>query len=193
MIVQAFRAILWILIIFLSYKIIDVVYQDIHFTKVKSEKESKRVEKMEKIREVQFVYRDEYCKFAKEWDELLNFAKEGKITLVKTNGDPNDTTAIITRDTTYISVVDSLFRGNASIIDSLPFIPFSKTNKKFKLEADKINLRNVLIDVFQLTDTDPIYQDPTQTEPNGPEEEPLQIGKMYTANYDLNRDPRFKK
>ncbi|MBI1182972.1 hypothetical protein GC194_01780 [bacterium] len=191
--ITAIRAVLWILIIILTYKIIDVVYQDIHFAKVKREKETARVEKMEKIRELQFVYRDEHRKFAKEWDALLKFARDGQITIVKTIGDPNDTTTQVQRDTTYKTVLDSLFKGKLATIDSLPFIPYSKAHKQFKLEADKINLRGVMVDVFQVTDTDPIFQDPEQTEANGPEEEPLQIGKMYTANYDLNRDPRLKK
>lgn len=188
--IVAIRAVLWVLIIFLSYKIVDVIYQDIHFSKVKSQKESARVVKMEKIRELQFVYRDEFRKFAKEWDTLLNFAKSGQITIVKTIGDPNDTTVEVIRDTNYVKVSDSLFHGSIVKIDSLPYIPFSKEGKKFSIDADKINLRQVFVDVMEIKDTDPIFQDPEQTEANGPDEEPLTIGKMYTANYDLNRDPR---
>jgi len=188
--IVAIRAVLWVLIIFLAYKVGDTIYQDIHFAKVKGQKESARVVKMEKIRELQFVYRDEYRKFTKDWDTLLNFAKIGKITIVKVIGDPSDTTIDVVRDTNYVKVADSLFHGNIAKIDSLPYIPFSKENKKFSIDADKINLRQVFVDVMEIKDTDPIFQDPEQTEPNGPDEEPLTIGKMYTANYDLNRDPR---
>ena len=188
------RAVLWVAIAALTYMIIDLVYQDLKFAKIKKIKETARCERLEKAREVQFVYRDEYRKFAKNWKDLTTFAKTGKITLVKTIGDPNDTTIQVVRDTSYVSVLDSIFDGNTAAIDSLPYIPFSKTNKKFKLEADKINLRNVMVDVFQITDTDPIFQDPDQTEPDGdPNDEPLQIGSMYQANYDFNRDPRRKK
>ncbi len=188
----AIRAVLWVLIIFLGYKIFDVVYQDIHFTAQKTRKESVRANKMEKIRELQFVYRDEYRKFAKNWDELLAFAKQGQINVVKVIGDPNDTSVVVQRDTTKIRVLDSVFAGNMAMVDSLPHIPFAGEFDSFKVQGDKINLRNVMVDVMQITDTKPIFQDPEQTEPNGPDEEPLQIGKMYTANYDLNRDPRQK-
>lgn len=188
------RAVLWVAIAVLSYLIIDLIYQDLKFEKMKTAKETARCERLEKAREVQFVYRDEYRKFAKNWDDLTTFAKTGKITLVKTTGDPNDTTIQVVRDTSYVSVLDSLFSGNIASIDSLSHIPFSKENKMFKLEANKINLRNVMVDVFQITDTDPIFQDPEQTESDGdPKSEPLQIGSMYQANYDFNRDPRRKK
>ncbi|MGB0429825.1 MAG: hypothetical protein ACPGLV_05080 [Bacteroidia bacterium] len=186
------RAVLWILIIFLGYKIFDVVYSDIHFAAQKARKESARADKMEKIRELQFVYRDEYRRFAKNWNELIAFADSGYINVVKVIGDPNDTAVVVQRDTTKITVLDSVFGGNTKMIDTLPHIPFAGEFDSFKVQGDKINLRSVMVDVMQITDTKPIFQDPEQTEANGPDEEPLQIGKMYTANYDLNRDPRQK-
>jgi hypothetical protein len=191
--IQIIRVVLWVVIAFLAYKIVSVVYADIRFSRIKAMKETARVERMEKIRSLQFAYRDQYRKFSKEWDELLQYGKEGKIMIIKTTGDPNDTTIEVKRDTSYISVIDSLFQGNKALVDSLPLIPYSKTQAKFALEADKINLRQVMVDVFQITDIDPIYQDPEQKEPSGPDEYPLQIGNMGTANYDLNRDPRLKK
>ena len=188
----AIRAILWVLIIFLGYQIFDVIYQDIHFAAVKTRKETARVEKMEKIRTLQFTFRDENRRFAKSWEELYAFVDSGVINVIKVIGDPNDTTITVQRDTTQVSVVDSLFKGDKAYVDTIWHIPFAGASDSFKVEADKINLRGVRVDVMQITDTKPIFQDPDQEEPSNPDEDPLMIGKMYTANYDLNRDPRKK-
>ncbi|MFY0673863.1 MAG: hypothetical protein JXQ87_10680 [Bacteroidia bacterium] len=188
----AIRAVLWVLIIFLGYKVFDVIYQDIHFAAVKTRKETARVVKMEKIRTLQFTFRDENRRFAKSWDELNTFVDSGVINVVKVIGDPNDTTQVVQRDTTQVSVLDSIFNGDRAYFDTIWHIPYAGANDSFKVEADKINLRGVRVDVMQITDTKPIFQDPEQEEPSGPDEDPLQIGKMYTANYDLNRDPRKK-
>ena len=185
----AIRAILWVLIIFLGYQIFDVIYQDIHFAAVKTRKETARVEKMEKIRTLQFTFRDENRRFAKE---LYAFVDSGVINVIKVIGDPNDTSITVQRDTTQVSVVDSLFKGDKAYVDTIWHIPFAGASDSFKVEADKINLRGVRVDVMQITDTKPIFQDPDQEEPSNPDEDPLTIGKMYTANYDLNRDPRKK-
>lgn len=190
----AIRVVLWAVIIFLGYSIVDLIYQDIHFANVKRHKETARVIKMEKIRELQFAYRDENRRFAKKWDELLTYAREGNITIIKTNGDPRDTTVEVTRDTTLISVKSKIFNDDVVYIDSLPYIPFSAEKKQFALDADKITLRNVMVDVFELRDTDPLFQDPERTEqdPDDLDDDPLTIGSMVQGNYDLNRDPRIQ-
>ena len=192
--ILAIRIVLWALIAVLGYLIVDVIYQDIHFAAVKARKETARVIKMEKIRELQFAYKDEHRKFAKKWDELLTYARDGKITVVKTIGDPRDTTQEVTRDTTYLDVAQEIFNGDRTYIDSLPYIPYSAEKKQFELDADKINLRNVLVDVFELRDADPIFQDPERTEedPDDLDDDPLTIGSMSQGNFDLNRDPRNK-
>jgi len=188
----AIRVVLWIIIVILAYTIIDVVYQDIHFAAVKARKETARVIKMEKIRDLQFAYRDEHRKFASKWNELLEFARKGELTTVKVIGDPRDTTQTVTRDTTYISVAKKLFDNDITIIDSLPYIPFSKEKKQFELQADKKNLRNVYVDVFLITDTDPIFQDPEQEKEDydDPDDDPLTLGSLSQGTFDLNRDPR---
>lgn len=169
---------LWIVIGVALYFLIDVVYADIHFQKEKTRIETKRVRRLEKIRELQFAFRDEHKRFASKWDSLLQFGKQGEFTIVKTIGDPNDTTVEVVRDTFKVNVVDSLFHGQANMVDSLPYIPLSKENKKFSLEADKINLRNVLVDVFKVVDTDPF----------DPEDDPLTLGSLQSANFDINRE-----
>ena len=173
-----------------------VVYEDIQFDKVKKVKEIARVERMKKIREVQFAYREENRKFAKTWDDLTSYAKDGKISIIKTIetfDEVADTLLSVRKDTSSVNVVDSLFNGFANEIDSLPYIPFSKENVKFSINAGKLELRGgVLVDVFEVTDMDPIYQDP-DADNNDPSDRPLQLGNMGASNFDLNRDPSMKK
>lgn len=188
----AIRVVLWAIILVLGYLIVDVIYQDIHFAAVKARKEKARVIKMEKIRELQFAYKDEHRRFAKKWDELLTYAREGNITVIKTIGDPRDTTVEVQRDTTLFSVSEKIFANDRVYIDSLPYIPFSPEKKQFALDADKITLRSILVDVFEIRDTDPIFQDPERTEEDidDIDDDPLTIGSMSQGNFDLNRDPR---
>lgn len=171
------RAILWVIIIFLAYKIIDVVYQDIHFAKEVARKEKVRGERMRKIRALQFLYKDENNQFASKWDSLLAFGKTGTVKVIKTIGDPNDTSVTVQRDTTVVPVVDSLFNGQANLVDSLPIIPLSG-GKRFKLDARQVKLRGVRVNVMQVTDIDTLDKD----------EPPLTLGDMNAANYDLNRE-----
>lgn len=174
----AIRAVLWIVIVGLIYWLGKIVYDDIHFQDEKVRIETARVRKLEKIRELQFAYKDVNRGFADKWEKLLDFGKNGDFILVKTIGDPNDTTIVVQRDTTKVPVLDSLFNGNSAIVDSLPMIPFSEKNAKFKINAGRINLRNVYVDVFEVTDTDPFDK----------EDDPLQVGSMYQATFDVNRE-----
>ena len=94
--------------------------------------------------------------------------KYDSISIIKTVGDPDDTTKITSYDTLYEKIIHK-FPENFHF-DSLKFIPYT-SGAIFKLEADVINQRGVDVHVFQVTDTKPF--DP---------EYPLVLGSMTEVN-----------
>ena len=171
------RLALWIVIGLLGVWIYNIISDDIKRQKTKERVEGLRKKRLFKIREVQMLYKDEKGEFAGDWGQLLNFAKNGKLTMVKTTGDPRDTNVVTTMDTTYIPVKDSIFKKRFSLIDSLPFVPEANDPKTtFQLYAGDISLRGVRVKVFEVVDPVPLDDDA-----------PLTMGSKHQATYDINR------
>jgi len=129
------------------------------------------IQRLKQVREAQFAYKDIHGKYADNWDSLMNTVKNGKFTLVKTIGDPNDTTIQVQRDTSYVPVADSLFANYT--VDSLPYAPL--TGKKFKIDADVIDQRGVSVPVFEVKDVQEITPGKTLT-----------LGSLSEANINGN-------
>lgn len=136
-------------------------------------KKNEIIKRLELVRAAQFAFKEANGRFCGDWDSLISFCKTQSMRIVKTIGDPNDSTIIVKRDTFYIPIRDTLFPPNY-YIDSLKFIPFTK-NGIFELKTGIINQRGVPVHVFQVTDTRPF--DP---------EHVLILGSMTEVNYSGN-------
>jgi len=145
--------VLTVVILLLAGYLYYIISQPIKFEKEKKKRYTKVIEQLKQIRTTQLAYKAENGKFSGEFNELMDFAKNGQFTVVKRIGNADDSTAVLVRDTTYISVKDSLFKNNISI-DSLPIIPFTG-GEKFSLEAGIIEKGRVKVPVFEVIDTDP--------------------------------------
>jgi len=138
------------------------------------------IERLENIRIAQFAYKDVKDKFANNWDSLISTIKNEKFQIIKTIGDPDDSTIVVTRDTLYIPIMDSIFKESI-YIDSLKYIPFTD-DAIFDLQAGTINQRGVDVHVFQVTDTKPYNQKYIDRG----EAQPLILGSMTEVNYSGN-------
>lgn len=149
-----------IAIILLGYLVLESIMTPIRFNKERTIRERAVISRLIDIREVQKAFKDLRVNYTYNFDTLIDFVKKDSFTLVKAIGlipeELIDETkdirkareialqrGIIRRETTKISVRDSLFKKDFSI-DSLRYVPY--TNKhEFKMEAGEYTSSSTLV------------------------------------------------
>ncbi|MDP2188697.1 MAG: hypothetical protein Q8J69_08450 [Sphingobacteriaceae bacterium] len=166
---------LFLVIMVLAYFLVETIAEPIRFEKEKAVRYAQVIERLKMIRTAEVAHRDVKGAFTADWNELLDFVKNGEMRVIKVIGNPDDSLDIIagiTYDTLMVSVADSFFRNYP--IDSLPYIPFTK-GKQFSLQAGQITKGNIKVNVFLAEDTAPF--DPRKV---------LRVGSMEDANLSGN-------
>lgn len=141
--VQIFLA---LAMVFLGYMIFESIMKPIRFNKAKDYRYSVAIQRLKDIRTAQVAYRSAYGKYTGSFDTLVDFLKNDQFKVVRKIGELSDSlleagwnekmgikAGILKRDTTKISVLDSLFGVNYQV-DSIPIIPFTN-GEKFELGA----------------------------------------------------------
>ncbi len=138
------------------------------------------IQRLEDVRKAQFAFKEVKATFAGNWDSLINTIKNDSFTIIKTIGDPDDSTIVTSYDTFYVPILDSVFYAGYPV-DSLKFIPFTH-DAIFDLQSGSINQRGVDVHVFQVTDSKPYNQKYVDRG----EQKPLTLGSMTEVNYSGN-------
>ncbi len=104
------------------------------------ERYAKVKERLVVIRSAQMAYKDANKTYANDFDSLVNFLKYGKLTIIKMEGNADDSLAValgqVTRKEVQIPVMGSYaFQYENYPVDSLPYIPFGK-GEKYTLKTD---------------------------------------------------------
>ena len=145
------------LIVFLAYATVQSISKPIAFQKEQKKRYAETVQKLKDIRTAQGAYKEVNGDYTASFDTLINFVKTGEFSIVRKVGEiPEDLLGQITekeaiqkgmiiRDTTKVSVLDSLYPANYQI-DSLRYIPYSGgrefTMKKGVIEtASKLKVK----------------------------------------------------
>jgi len=137
-----------LVILVLAFLIYNSIMEPIRFNNEKEVRQVKVIERLIDIRTAQVAYRSVNGSFTADFDSLVDFLLNGQFALVLKEGDEEDSTAVIVRDTTFVPVFDSIFKNKTiAFLDSLPFIPFSE-NVKFELQAGRIERSRVWLPVF---------------------------------------------
>lgn len=168
------KVFLFIVVIGLLYWLYVIIREPIIENRKSKIRKAAVVERMKLIRKSQNAYKARRGHFSGNWDSLLDVVKFDSFNLVKTTGDPNDTTIKTRRDTTYVAIKDSILPKQYPV-DSLPYAPYSG-GKKFKLDADVIKQRGVKVHIFRVKDVKPI----------GKSGKVLQLGSLKEAKYSGN-------
>ena len=154
------KILLGVAIIILGYLVIESIMEPIRFNKEKKKREDATIQNLKDIRTSQVAYKTKYAEYTGSFDTLINFVKFDSFPVVMAIGRISDSLwekgvtekeaikmGIIIRDTSYVSVLDSIF-STTYPIDSLRFIPYSKN--EFFLAAAKIETASkVKVDVFE--------------------------------------------
>jgi len=145
----------------LAYFLWSSIDDPIQYEKAKKQRYAVAIQKLKDIRTAELAYLVVNGKFTGDFDTLISFVKNDSIPMVKAIGSVPDSLSekealkmgIISRDTSYVSTLDSLFAPGYPI-DSLRYVPF--TNKEeFTLGAtilsvgSKVGESTLKIPVFE--------------------------------------------
>ena len=160
------KILLWPLILFLSYLVINSIDSEITFQKEAKIRIDQNVQKLKDLRLLQVAYKKANNEFCDNFDTLLNFYFNDSLFIVKAEGETPDSLTdkqalemgIISRDTSYVSVRETLFdevykktRNNSFPIDenNMTKIPFADID--YNIAAGVINKGNVNVQVFEIS------------------------------------------
>ena len=123
-------AILPIATIALVYLIFMSITKPVNFNKEQAAREKVAIERLKDIRTLQTTYKSAYNHYAPTMDSLIDFYKNGKITIVKQIGSVDDSVAVakklVKRENILIPVKDTLFNDRPDFdVEALRYIPFS--------------------------------------------------------------------
>lgn len=140
----AIQAVLWILIVFFSYKIYDSINGPINFNKTKNERYAQVIDRLKDIRKAQIAHKDVRGIFANNFDSLIAFVDTGIFTLVQK------------RDSSYLEY-DKVYRidmlREVIVIDTLGTVPVKDSLFGTSLEYKKmafVPIRGVEDSTFQI-------------------------------------------
>lgn len=158
----ALNIVFTIIIIVLAWFLVESIMKPIRFNKEKDAREAAIKERLIDIRTAQEAYKSVKGSYTGSFDTLITFLKTDSLPLVFKRGSLTDEMiaagitsereavkkGLISRDTSYIPVRDSIFdRGYP--IDQLRFIP-GMENSEFQMAAGKVMTTSlVLVNVFE--------------------------------------------
>lgn len=116
-------------IIGLGYAIWSSIQEPVQFKKNREMREKVGIERLKDIRTLQVAFKSKYGRFTPSIDSLIDFYRNGEITVIRQVGSWDDSVAVaekrVYRDSIKIAVKDTLLKGTNFIPDSLKTIPFS--------------------------------------------------------------------
>lgn len=157
------QIVLWIVIIFLGWKLWNSVMGPVEFNKIKEARYVKVIENLKDIQAAELAHKEITGSFTGDWDSLINFIDTAKFAITQR------------RDTSYADVAKNKAFGisegyfiEESLIDTLGFTPvkdslYGNTNRyktmmnvpvegvdaKFDLKAGKIEKNEASYSVFE--------------------------------------------
>lgn len=157
---KVLQAALLLAIVVLGYFLYQSIATPIQYEEEQVRRYAKVVQRLQTIRTAEVAFRTEYGRFTGSFDTLLTFIKNGHFNVEKRIGSADDSIAVakgtLKRETVKVKVLDSLFKGNLSLVDSLPYVPFGG-GAKFELGASELmTASQVPVKVFEAKVADSI-------------------------------------
>ncbi len=168
---------LFLAILALGYMTYASIKAPISFKHELDRRERAVIQKLNKVRNAQQVYRDvSGGSFAGSWDTLRSTLRHGDLMYINIVGDPDDPNFDIkdlVRDTSYQPAIDTIMAMGINL-DSLEYIPFSQ-GAKFDIAADTLTYQSTRVNVVQVGTTYKAFMGP--------------FGDRKYAKYDKRYDP----
>ena len=158
----AIQLLLWVVIIGLAYLTFDAVYQPIQFNKVKQKRYAKVIENLKDIREAELAYKEVTGQFEGDFDKLVQFLDTAEFAITqrrdttildeeykRTYGVDQYLEKVIIDTLGFVSVKDSLFKGDRERYTNMMNVPVEGVDAKFELEAATMKKGDRDIPVFE--------------------------------------------
>ncbi|MFT6718834.1 MAG: hypothetical protein ACJAY8_001232 [Sphingobacteriales bacterium] len=167
-----------------TYLDFAAVKSDIDFANQKKKVYHKVIQGLKDVRTAQLAFKDQYGVYCPEMDSLVDFVKNGTMTIIRAEGMVPDTLTevealamgIITRDTLAVSVEENVFgkqkvddRVFPFVADSMAFASVSRA--PFVMKSGRLDKGGVVVSVFEIIDSKPF--DPTDV---------LKVGSLKEAS-----------
>jgi len=159
------RIALWVLVAVLAYLVYNSIASKIAFEDETSRRRQIVIQSLKDVRIAQLAHKSVNGAYASTFRELMKFVKLDSFPLIKAIGTVPDTLSedeavklgLVSRDTSYLSVKDSIFssrylkdRNRPFYVDSLPYVPFGGNGEVFSFEAGEIEKGKVKVKVFHV-------------------------------------------
>jgi hypothetical protein len=144
-------------IVLLGYWIFESIMQPIRFNREMASRNEVVIQQLKDIRTAQLAYQSVNGRFVSTFDSLFNFIENGKLPMVLKVGEVDTMTEaealrrkLIIRDTTYVPVLDTLFKDKPAGFDyrSLRFVPFTDNKDTMVMDAGLIERSTIKVPVF---------------------------------------------
>lgn len=200
------QIVLWVVIIFLGWKVYSAITGPVEFNKIKEARYHKVIDKLKDIQKAELAYKEITGEFTGSFDSLIQFLDTAKFAITER------------RDTVYDDVernkafgIEKGYYVEESILDTLGFtpvkdslfgqndrykrmmdIPVEGVDSKFELRAGKIKRKDASYAVFEarvakdviLHDLDPnlLMQEKQVQSVDGVNGEYIKVGSMEDVN-----------
>jgi len=134
------------------YLLYASINEPLEFNKNVAAREKVGIDRLKDIRTLQVAYKAQHGVFLSTTDSLIDFYKNGTITVIKQIGSLDDSLAVaqkkISRDSIKIPVCDTLLKGRPEPVDSIKYIPFSG-GKLISMESVNRMVSGVNVPLFE--------------------------------------------
>lgn len=153
------KVVLLIAILFLGYTLFEIIQEPIRFENIKEKRYDLTKLRLEQIRDAQKAYRAEYGEFANDFNTLISFVDTGRQSIIERKDSTftyydeiyqqeRNKDTIVTRVIGYRNIKKSLF-GEDFKSAKLQYIPYTEPREKFEMAAEKININDIVVPVFE--------------------------------------------
>ncbi len=172
---------IFIIICFLGVYLYNSIQEPIAFKTTLDKRENAVVDKLIKVREAQKWYYEVTGEYTDDWNQLKDTLELGKLKVTKVIGDPDDPdfTGTVTREVTYIPVVDTIMSMGLRL-DSLKYVPYGN-GAVFAAKADTLTYKQTFVNVVEVGT---LYKDFM-----GKFSDP--VYSKYDSSYDPNKKLKF--
>ena len=144
-------------IVALAYLIVVGINKPIKFEEQRVLRFNKTIDRLKDIRTAQVAYKEVMGFYTPDFDTLVDFIKKENIRVVRAIGFVPDSLTeaqalklgIVSRDTFYVPIIDSLFKHVKYPIDSIGYIPTGKHSPFIMDTAAVMTGSGVEVKVFQ--------------------------------------------
>ena len=161
------RIALGVVAVVLTYRIYRIIMEPIEFSALKEKRYTEVTNRLEQLREAQLVFKDEFGKYAANFDELIIFINEAKVDIHERKD-----TSFMAYDETYqqemlqetvidrvigqTSAKEKMIAKNPSLFSedfnplTMRFIPFTNDQVEFEMATGFIDRNGVRVQVFEI-------------------------------------------